>query len=257
MGLFGGKEPCCICGEKGKQKISDGVICSECLKKYKDTFSIVEPTDVIKKISSEEIKKSISLTLENRKKFESFNASKKVGIYLLVDENKKQLIISDKISNLNKNKRVYDFREIISFELLEDDETIVKSGLGGAIGGGLLFGETGAIAGSILGKKKIKTYVNSLKIKITINNIKNSTKYIYLINSKTSTNSSLYKESYNYAQEILSTLSIITSSESIEDKKESISSSTADEILKYKNLLNMEAITQEEFDAKKKELLNL
>ncbi|EQE95041.1 short C-terminal domain protein, partial [Clostridioides difficile CD129] len=37
----------------------------------------------------------------------------------------------------------------------------------------------------------------------------------------------------------------------------SISSSTADEILKYKNLLDMEAITQEEFDAKKKELLNL
>ncbi|QQY52553.1 hypothetical protein JMW52_13995 [Clostridioides difficile] len=36
-------------------------------KKYKDTFSIVEPTDVIKKISSEEIKKSIRLTLENKK----------------------------------------------------------------------------------------------------------------------------------------------------------------------------------------------
>ncbi|HGT0232701.1 SHOCT domain-containing protein [Clostridioides difficile] len=28
-------------------------------------------------------------------------------------------------------------------------------------------------------------------------------------------------------------------------------------MLKYKNLLDMEAITQEEFDAKKKELLNL
>ncbi|MCE0665151.1 SHOCT domain-containing protein, partial [Clostridioides difficile] len=83
-------------------------------------------------------------------------------------------------------------------------------------------------------------------------------KYIYLINSKISTNSSLYKESYNYAQEILSTLSIITSSKSIEDKKEeSMCNSTADEILKYKNLLDMEAITQEEFDAKKKELLNL
>ncbi|MFN1845698.1 SHOCT domain-containing protein [Clostridioides difficile] len=52
-------------------------------------------------------------------------------------------------------------------------------------------------------------------------------------------------------------MSIITSSKSTEDKKESISSSTADEILKYKNLLDIEAITQEEFDAKKKELLNL
>ena len=33
--------------------------------------------------------------------------------------------------------------------------------------------------------------------------------------------------------------------------------STADEILKYKNLLDMGAITKEEFNAKKKELLNL
>ncbi|MBF9874628.1 SHOCT domain-containing protein, partial [Clostridioides difficile] len=40
-------------------------------------------------------------------------------------------------------------------------------------------------------------------------------------------------------------------------KEESMCNSTADEILEYKNLLDMEAITQEEFDAKKKELLNL
>ncbi|VFC12040.1 tail fiber protein [Clostridioides difficile] len=33
--------------------------------------------------------------------------------------------------------------------------------------------------------------------------------------------------------------------------------SVADEILKYKNLLDMEAITQDEFNTKKKELLNL
>ena len=33
--------------------------------------------------------------------------------------------------------------------------------------------------------------------------------------------------------------------------------SVADEILKFKNLLDMGAITQDEFDAKKKELLSL
>ena len=36
-----------------------------------------------------------------------------------------------------------------------------------------------------------------------------------------------------------------------------VQSSVADEILKFKNLLDMGAITQEEFDAKKKELLGL
>lgn len=35
------------------------------------------------------------------------------------------------------------------------------------------------------------------------------------------------------------------------------SSSSTDEIMKYKNLLDMGAITQEEFDQKKKQLLGL
>ncbi|MDI2789904.1 SHOCT domain-containing protein, partial [Clostridioides difficile] len=67
-----------------------------------------------------------------------------------------------------------------------------------------------------------------------------------------------YQKAFSDAQEILSILSIITKYNVMEDKKEeSMCNSTADEILEYKNLLDMEAITQEEFDAKKKELLNL
>ncbi|WP_131038018.1 SHOCT domain-containing protein, partial [Clostridioides difficile] len=95
------------------------------------------------------------------------------------------------------------------------------------------------------------------KIKITVKDINNPIEYINLINSKVKTNSSIYQKAFSDAQEILSILSIITKYNVMEDKKKSISSSTADEILKYKNLLDMEAITQEEFDAKKKELLNL
>lgn len=44
---------------------------------------------------------------------------------------------------------------------------------------------------------------------------------------------------------------------SVEKKQTLASGSVADEILKFKNLLDMGAITQEEFDAKKKELLDL
>ena len=42
-----------------------------------------------------------------------------------------------------------------------------------------------------------------------------------------------------------------------ESQAQSSSVSVADEIKKFKELLDIGAITQEEFDAKKKELLNL
>lgn len=99
--------------------------------------------------------------------------------------------------------------------------------------------------------KTSRKVVEIFKIKITVKDINNPIEYINLINSKVKTNSSIYQKAFSDAQEILSILSIITKYNVMEDKK-SISSSTADEILKYKNLLDMEAITQEEFDAKKK-----
>ncbi len=51
----------------------------------------------------------------------------------------------------------------------------------------------------------------------------------------------------------------ITKSESskISDKLVGANSSVADEILKFKNLLDMGVITEEEFEEKKKQLLNL
>ena len=53
--------------------------------------------------------------------------------------------------------------------------------------------------------------------------------------------------------EIKSILEIICNS----DKKASASYSVADEIMKYKKLLDMGVITQEEFEAKKRQLMGL
>ena len=55
------------------------------------------------------------------------------------------------------------------------------------------------------------------------------------------------KKEYNY----IMTKSVLN--KNIEEK--SISSSVADELIKYKTLLDNNIITQEEFDKKKKELL--
>lgn len=84
--------------------------------------------------------------------------------------------------------------------------------------------------------------------------------YVNLINMKIKKSSFVYKTVSKSVQNILSKFKIIV--DGIEQEKkitnESTSSiSVADEIKKFKELLDMGAITQEEFDTKKKELLKL
>lgn len=63
---------------------------------------------------------------------------------------------------------------------------------------------------------------------------------------------------YSSAQECLSLLQLISNKqEAVEDSNIAATTSNADEILKFKNLLDSGIITQEEFDAKKKQLLGL
>ena len=87
----------------------------------------------------------------------------------------------------------------------------------------------------------------------------NPTVYINFIYRKLQTNSTMYKNLYRCAQECLSLLQLICDENRDNLDKSSVSTadSSADEILKYKNLLDMGAISQEEFDAKKKQLLDL
>ena len=71
----------------------------------------------------------------------------------------------------------------------------------------------------------------------------------------------MYQSSYTTAQNILSVLQIISEG-NIRTQEEVVqqqgsTNSVADEIMKFKELLDKGVITQEEFEAKKKQLLNL
>lgn len=68
-----------------------------------------------------------------------------------------------------------------------------------------------------------------------------------------------YKSANKYAKEVFDVLikSFKEYKEKNEYNGESTNLSTADEIKKYKDLLDEGIISQEEFDAKKKQLLNL
>jgi predicted Zn-dependent peptidase len=60
------------------------------------------------------------------------------------------------------------------------------------------------------------------------------------------------------AQECLSTLQLICNQQKeLPENNNSSAASSADEILKFKNLLDCGIITQEEFEVKKKQLLGI
>lgn len=208
MGFFT-KENCICCNKEigiTKQKTLEGFICptciNECLGGNLLSFKSMELKD---------IKDSMNKKNENNIKLEEFKASKKVGLYLFIDSEKKQFIFPGNFGSI-KNSIVHSFEDVLEVEILEDGDSITKSnGVGRAVVGGLVFGVAGALIGGVTGKKKTKTLVNSLKVKVTLNDIINPVKYIDLIVTKTKSDSFSYKSANSTAQEILSLLTIVKS----------------------------------------------
>lgn len=250
MGLFSRKETCCICSsQEGKKRIASGFVCKNCLHLCSIPFQV--------KVNKETTKEAILIEIENNKNnknlFASFVATKKIGTYIEFDEQKKLWLIPDGPRGNKINPKIYNFDDIIEYELLEDGDSITKGGLGRAIVGGALLGGVGAVVGGVTGTRKTKAVINSLKIKITINQTSNPCVYVNLINSPTKSDSFIYKTVYSSAQEILSTLSIIENqSKSTNDNKISV----ADELIKLKALVDDGILTQEEFVIEKNKVLN-
>lgn len=183
-------------------------------------------------------------------KIRSFKETKRFSTYMYLDENAK-LVLTRGQSNLS----LFSYDDIIDFELLEDSESLIKGGVGATIVGGALFGTVGAIAGSA-SKKKTKAVVKTIEILIRINDMNTPTVHILIQNTETKKSSLIYKANIELAQDIISVLNIITQEKNPTKTPEPVSSS-ADEILKFKNLMDQGIITPEEFSAKKKQLLGL
>ncbi|MBR6338318.1 MAG: SHOCT domain-containing protein [Ruminococcus sp.] len=202
-----------------------------------------------------------------------FNKTSSVDNYIWIDEKRKKWVFPTKLPTGNNqyvvttDSKIYDYSDLISYELIEDGKTITKGGvsIGRAVVGGALFGGVGAVIGGTSGKKVNNTICKVLSIKMTIKDFKNPTMYFNLLKYETQTDSLAYKNAYNTAQRILSVLDIISTynekpSNSTTSSKTTSSSnmtSSIDEVKKLKELLDIGAITQEEFDTKKKQLLNL
>lgn len=185
-----------------------------------------------------------------------FKASAKYGV-IEIDEPKRLFKISF---------NYYRFDELNTYELLENGSAVISGGLGvgRAIVGGVLLGGVGAVLGGVTKKRKQTNFVDSLKILVTFKNRKPVSTTIDFIKKKQEKDKK-YEQILAKAQETLSGFDYIVNileSDSHEELVGTIAgnnstTSVTDELRKFKELADEGIITTEEFEAKKKELLNL
>lgn len=287
MGFFSSKEPevqvlgsCFVCGtevirDKGEHfgfLLSDGnCICSICSEQKR--LPICRQST--KEYLLEKIKENVFLTPDEF--CPTKRIIKKIVVlgsvvsveesFVEIDETRELIVIPEiKTAIFSKDKRIEHlrkFKDLIDFELLSNGTKLTDgNSLLGAAVGGAVFGGFGAIVGAGSRSKSTTDICKTMSVKLIFNNLQKPTEYINIITSDLKTNSSAYQQMYNVAQECLSLLTIIlkkNQSSIVETNYMKVAPpvSATDEIKKYKELLDIGAITEEEFSSKKKQLLGL
>ncbi|HAA4891991.1 TPA_asm: SHOCT domain-containing protein [Listeria monocytogenes] len=230
------------------------------------TSNMIEINEIEKKIkksmrlSEEEITKFTEIKGISPEEDEQNNPTK----YFYSTKNTTKIDIDEKRKLFKIDLfKVHHFDELFSYELLEDGKEVVTGGvgIGRALVGGALFGGVGAIVGGFSKKKKTTETCSKIEIRYTLKSGSQPNEYIKLLNKKVEKSSGAYERAMKQARDILSTFDLIANDNEKDPAKIEIVSNSyqstdiADQIKKFKELLDMGAITQEEFDKKKQELL--
>lgn len=121
------------------------------------------------------------------------------------------VVIKNKFATNEEQQKVlvngneYSFSDILDAELLEDDNSVVKSSLLGTAAKGFLFGAPGMLSSA----KHTKKFCEKLEIKITIKSLSNPLETIKIISYRTAKSGMLYKELYEKAQKCLAIIKVI------------------------------------------------
>ena len=185
----------------------------------------------------------------------------KVGRYYF-DPSREEILMDTTL--LDKHYKVYSFSDIVSYTPIEEGHNQTKKhGITRAVVGGVIAGGAGAVVGAVTGGKNYD-YIDKLGVVITFSNNENIR--LMFLNSETKKGgfvaNGYYKQFHDVCGVLDATISKNNQHLQLEQQKKlansnSNSISAADEISKYKKLLDDGAITQEEFEAKKKQLLGL
>jgi len=157
-----------------------------------------------------------------------------------------------------------DFDKILSCEITQDGQSSKSTSLGVATGG-VPSGLTGGVAGGFsMAKTSTESFIESLRIILTLKGIENSRYTIDVVIGKVSTVEpyGAYVLARGFTEKVKSIADNIindrqASLDTTNSESQASTVSSADELLKFKSLLDSGVITQEEFDAKKKQILGL
>lgn len=173
-------------------------------------------------------------------------------------------------------KQFYAYEDIISVELIEDNNVVLKKStgrtIGGAVIGGVLAGGVGAIVGGLSGSSKQQNLHSSVKVKVLLRNSSSPSLEISCFDCKTMTTEGkpvkdgsmqeyIYKQGLSNARRIVDILSVIidavdrSSSYTTPPASSTPSGSMADELSKLAVLKEKGILTDEEFVEQKAKLL--
>lgn len=158
----------------------------------------------------------------------------KIGTFM-IDENKKKWFI-------HGVNYLFEYGDIIDFKYSETGGQIANA----------------SVASKTLYGTAITSQISGMSVVIHTKVQQYPALYVHLIsNTVVKTDSMLYRLSKSNAETLIAKLTQITADNTNNISTAANNNSAADEIAKYKSLLDSGAITQDEYDKKKKELLSI
>ena len=103
----------------------------------------------------------------------------------------------------------YSFEDLVSYELIVNNQTVVSGGVGQALIAGAMFGPIGAVAGGIVSKRKSTSKILDMTLRVTSNDFNKPVVFIDLIRKPVKNTSKEYKEAVENAQRIMGALDVI------------------------------------------------
>lgn len=180
-----------------------------------------------------------------------------------------KIYLSKTIQGIPYNK-VFPSYNLLSSEIIEDGQSIIKtvrsSQIGGAIVGGLMLGGVGAVIGGLSGRKTNTEMVNRITLRIIVNDPGNPIYDVCFLSRETNKNSIAYKsaiqtaqewqarlevmikraDKINEAQPIAETIQKVKKSKKVKKEKNSVR--VSDELLKLTDLRDGGLLTDDEFE---------
>ncbi len=220
-------------------KTLDGSICSEC------AHIVSSP----KNYTTEGIR---SFWKKNHTRLVKFKETKVIHspgcLYISVDETHRYFQFGRSGKGNNQEKVIYSFDEVDSYDYITiKGETVShKEGiLTRAVVGGMFAGAAGAVIGGATAGSVIETTPDRIQIKVYLTTGAGKV-------CETSSSNCPYPVGFTDFLD-----SCIYGDSCVNEPQPMVASSAADEIIKYKELLDKGIITEEEFQAKKAKLLDL